>query len=328
MRTILAATRAIVLATAAASALSCAGAIGPTETPSHAMTPISAWWVQPTNLAARDLFFGRWGATHAPDPRAEYTFVRPKAGGFNPGLVVRDPQGREWHIKQPSEHHGDEGPVEVVLSHVLSALGYHQPPVYYLASFRLRDDSGVHVVPGGRFRLDVPSLKARGEWSWQQNPFVGQRPYQGLLVILLLFNSSDLKNSNNTLYDYDDGSGGKPKQWYVVRDIGLALGKTGRIAPQRNNLDVFARTRFITGVSGGFVVFGDYHGLHAELLRNRITREDVQWAAALIGGLTDRQWQDAFRGGGYDPAVAARFIAILRGRIAEARRVGGSVTTD
>ena len=32
-------------------------------------------------------------------------------------------------------------------------------------------------------------------------PFVGTRPFQGLLVILLTFNSFDLKNSNNTFYD-------------------------------------------------------------------------------------------------------------------------------
>jgi hypothetical protein len=328
MRTIPKGARAILLAVAAASTLSCAAAIRPTETASHATTPLSAWWVQPANVAASDLFYGPWGAKQAPDPRAEYTFVRPKTGGFNPGLVVRDPQGREWHVKQPSEHHGDEGPVEVVLSRVLSALGYHQPPVYYLPSFTLRDDSGVHVAHGGRFRLDVPSLKDRGEWSWQENPFVGQRPYQGLLVILLLFNSSDLKNSNNTIYEYDDALGGTPKQWYAVRDLGLALGKTGRIAPQRNNLDVFARTHFITDVDGDFVVFGDYRGLHGELLRKRITREDVQWAAGLVGGLTDRQWHDAFRAGGYEPGLAARFIAILRDRIVDARRVGGIVTTQ
>ena len=327
MRNILTGTRAIVLA-AAALTLSCAAAVRPTQPPSHASTAMSSWWVQPANVAASDLFYGPWGAKHAPDPRAEYTFVRPKSGGFNPGLVVRDPQGREWHVKQPSERHGDEGPVEVVLSRVLSALGYHQPPVYYLPSFTLRDASGTHVTQGGRFRLDMPSLKDRGEWSWQQNPFVGQRPYQGLLVILLLFNSSDLKNSNNTLYEYHDGSGASAKEWYVVRDLGLALGRTGRVAPQRNNFDVFARTRFITDVSGDFVVFGDYHGLHAELLRNRITREDVQWAARLVGGLTERQWQDAFRAGGYDPRLATRFISILRSRIADARRVGGIVTTN
>jgi hypothetical protein len=281
---------------------------------------MSAWWLAPDNVHDRDLFNGPWATAHAPDPHAEYTFVRPKTGGFNPGVIVRDPQGREWHVKQSSGHSGDEGPSEVVLSRVLSALGYHQPPVYYLRSFTMRDTSGVHMEHGGRFRLNMPSLIDQGEWSWQENPFVGQRPYQGLLVILLMFNSSDLKNSNNTLYEYKPPSGGAARQWYVVRDLGLCLGETGRFSPVRNNLDVFSRTQFITGGRRGFVEF-DYHGLHKELVRNRITRDDVRWAASLIGSLSGRQWQDAFRAGGYPPDVAARFIDILRGRVADAQRI-------
>jgi len=307
-------------AIAATVTLGCGATIRPVQTPSP--TPMSAWWQSPDDLRARDLLNGPWGTRYAPDPRAEYTFVRPKTGGFNPGVIVRDPQGREWHVKQPSGHSGDEGPSEVVLSRVLSALGYHQPPVYYLPSFTMRDNAGVRIEQGGRFRLEMPSLTDQGEWSWQQNPFVGQRPYQGLLVILLMFNSSDLKNSNNTVYEYKPPSGGAPRRWYVVRDLGLCLGETGRISPVRNNLGVFSRTQFITGERGGFVEFDDYHGLHKELVRNRITRDDVRWAAALIGGLSERQWQDAFRAGGYAPDLATRFIKILRGRIADAQRIG------
>jgi len=309
---------AFVLAIVVAATVCCAAAVRPVETP--APVPMSAWWQSPDNLRDRDLFNGPWGAQYAPDPHAEYTFVRPKTGGFNPGVIVRDPHGREWHVKQPSGHSGDEGPSEVVLSRVLSALGYHQPPVYYLPSFKMRDNSGVRMERGGRFRLNLPSLTDQGEWSWQQNPFVGQRPYQGLLVILLIFNSSDLKNSNNTLYEYKPPSGGAARQWYVVRDLGLCLGETGRFSPVRNNLRVFSRTQFITGQRHGFIEF-DYHGLHKELVRGRITRDDVRWTAALIGGLSERQWQDAFRAGGYAPDLAARFIEILRGRVRDAQRV-------
>jgi len=310
--------RALLAVIIAVSTAQCAAMVRPTSPPTA--IPLSSWWEPPDRLADRDLFHGPWGAAHAPDPAAEYTFVRPKSGGFNPGVIVRDALGREWHVKQPRPSHGDEGPSEVVLSRVLSALGYHQPPVYYLPSFTMRDKSGVHTERGGRFRLDEPSMKDMGEWSWQQNPFVGQRPYQGLLVILLMFNSSDLKNSNNTLYQVTRG--GRTAEWYVVRDLGDALGKTGRFAPQRNNLEIFARTRFITGVSGGFAEFGDYRGLHGELLHGRITPADVAWASALIGGLSERQWQDAFRAGGYPPNVARQFISILRGRVAEGKRIG------
>src|SRR6266850_213416 len=86
-----------------------------------------------------------------------------------------------------------------------------------------------------------------------QNPFVGTRPYQGLLVILLRFNSSDLKNTNNTLYEVRDGDA--IGHWYVVRDLGAALGETARLMPIRGNPQLLAREPLVAGVRDGFVEF-------------------------------------------------------------------------
>src|SRR5262245_56882648 len=117
--------------------------IGATKAPLSAAADdaqLAQLWQQPSDLQRRDLFYGPWGARNAPDPGATYTFVRPKAGGVNPGVVVRDPQGRTWHVKQSPldddkesdiDVQGPEGPVEVALSRILSAIGYHQPPVYF-----------------------------------------------------------------------------------------------------------------------------------------------------------------------------------------------------
>src|SRR6185436_10628313 len=129
----------------------------------------------------------------------------------------------------------------------------------------------------------------------------GQPPYQGLLVLLLMFNGSDLKTSNNTLYEHRNGDA--VEHWYVVRDIGTALGNTGRLAPTRGDPDVFARQPFILDVRNGFVTF-NYHGWHQELVRDRITPDDVEWASGLVSQLSDRQWRDAFRAGGFAPAVS------------------------
>jgi hypothetical protein len=298
----------------------CTPAVRPTMMPWDA--PLSALWERPEDLPDRDLFNGPWGAAHAPDANAVYTYVRPKEGGTNPGVVVRDPLGREWHVKQPPHNdQGAEGPVEVTVSRVLSAIGYHQPPVYFLPSFTMRDASGTRTQPGGRFRLHEATLRSRGEWSWQVNPFVGMRPYQGLLAILLMFNSFDLKNSNNTLYDVA-GPGGHTAQWYVVRDLGAALGETGRIGPTRNDPDEFERHTSIVGVRNGFVVFS-YHGWHQELIRDRITPDDLGWASALLSRLSERQWSEAFRAGGHPPAVADRFIRKLHANIAKAQELAG-----
>jgi hypothetical protein len=244
----------------------------------------------------------------APDPDATYSFRHSKVHGASPGMTVTDPHGRKWSVKQSVE-----GPVEVTHSRVLSALGYHQPPVYYLPSFTLRDENGTRQERGGRFRPSLDELDEVGDWSWQQNPFVGTKPYQGLLVVLRLFEGNDLKNSNNSLYDHrrPDGS---VERWYAVRDIGNALGDTGRYDSHKNDVVRFEQQPFIGGVRDGFVLF-PYHGWHQELYRGRITPEEVRWACGWLARLTDKQWNDAFRAGGYDPATAARFITALKARI-------------
>lgn len=270
-------------------------------------------WQQPTDLAARDLYNGPWGSRRAPDPKATYTLVERKHSGVNLGMTVVDPQGREWSVKQPYPSGlDDEGPAEVALSRVLSAVGYQQPPVYYLPTFALKDDWGVHRVAGGRFRLKEESLKDAGSWKWEENPFVGSKPYQGLLVLLMMFNSTDLKNSNNTLYERRDGD--RVERWYVVRDIGSALGDTNGLSARKNHADTFERHPFILGVSGGHVEFKS-HGWYRKLVEERITPDDVVWASNLLSRLSDQQWRDAFRAGGYDPQVADRFIRKLREKV-------------
>jgi len=279
--------------------------------------PMTAFWQAPGDLGARDLFNGPWGVENAPDPKATYTLVRLKKEGANPGVVVTDPAGRTWSVKQAAPE-WDEGPVEVALSRVLSAVGYHQPPVYYLPSFMMSDPSGSRVEGGGRFRLEHESLKERGNWSWRMNPFVGTPPYQGLLVILLMFASPDFKNSNNMLYDVTRE--GTTEQWYVVRDLGGALGEFGLMRPKRNDSQLFEQQEFITGSAHGFVEF-DHPIKQRELVEGRITASEVAWAGNLLAGLSERQWQDAFRAGGYNPEVATRFIRKIRLNIAAAQQI-------
>src|SRR5207302_3633353 len=226
----------------------CTPAVRPTLPETTAEQRIPELW-QSSNVAAADAFNGPWGVERAPDPNATYTFVTAKTHGVSPGMSVRDPNAVEWSVKE-----GEEGPVEVTVSRILSSVGYHQPPVYFLRTFTLHDDKGTHVVGGGRFRPHDKALKDRGEWSWQQNPFVGAKPYQGLLVILIMLDSSDLKNSNNTLYELKAPREGAAR-WYVVRDVGTSLGETARLDPKRNDPEIFERNKFIESVHDGFVEF-------------------------------------------------------------------------
>lgn len=297
-------------------ALACSGCVAPIMRSTRAgpLTPVQSaeLWEEPKDLSERNLFDGPWGKTLAPSPTATYSFVSAKTAGVSPGFAVTDEHGMEWSVKQ-----GPEAQVEVVMSRVLSAVGYHQPPVYYLPRWTFRGGPWPSAQREARFRPKHTVLRDEGPWSWQENPFVGTQPYNGLLVLFMLLNGSDLKNSNNTLYEVTEPgeTGSAARRWYVVRDIGTALGETGRINPRRNDAALFERIRFINGVKNGLVDF-NYHGLHQELA-DHITPADVRWMSGLLARLSVEQWRDAFRAGGYDPPTSDRFIARIRAKIAE-----------
>jgi hypothetical protein len=79
---------------------------------------------------------------------------------------------------------------------------------------------------------------------------------------------------------------------------------------------------WLAGIRGGFVEFNDV-GRDDALVRGRITPDEVGWACAMLSRLSDRQWHDAFRGGGYSSERSNEFIATLRARLAEGMKVGG-----
>jgi len=309
----------------AITSASCAG-VGQPQVQNAPPPPGSSMWVEPTDIASRDLYYGPWGRELAPDPKDVYELVELKHTGVNLGMTVKDSKGREWSVKQPYPGNLDsEAPVEVVVSRLLSAVGYRQPPVYYLPAFTLKDDLGRKVEVGGRFRPKVEGLKEVGAWDWADNPYVGRKEYQGLIVLLVMFNSTDLKNSNNSLYERRDGD--LVEQWYVTRDVGSALGDTNRIAPRKNHADSFEQMPFILGVSNGYVDFA-YNGWYKNLVRERIKPEEVAWACNLLGRLSDKQMRDAFRAAGYEPDMAARFIARLREKIQQGRSLTLAATRN
>jgi hypothetical protein len=201
---------------------------------------------------------------------------------------------------------------------VLSAVGYFQPPVYYVPSFTMKDQKGTHTEAGGRFRLHDPSMHEIGNWSWDDPLVKGSRPYNGLLVILIAFNSWDLKSANNFVYDVQRN--GHIERWYMVRDLGGALGDEGRFRTTRNDINKFEQRGFIDGVNNGYVAF-DYGGKRGDLYRQRISVADVRWATGLLAGLDDRQWHDAFRAGGYSDALSDRFIAKIKSNILQGQRL-------
>jgi hypothetical protein len=161
-------------------------------------------------------------------------------------------------------------------------------------------------------------MREVGNWSWDDSLVKGSQPYNGLLVILAAFNSWDLKQSNNWIYDVQRN--GRTERWYMVRDLGGALGDEGRLRSTRNDIGKFEQRGFIDGLNGDYVAF-DYDGKRPDLYRRRITVDDVRWATALLTGLNDRQWRDAFRAGGYPADLSDRFIQKIKTNILQGQRV-------
>jgi hypothetical protein len=264
-------------------------------------------WVDPGSTP-RDLFWGVGGRRRAPAPQTAFTVIGKDSTGFSVSYDVTSPDAIEWSAKL-----GAEAQTEVVVSRLLWGLGYHQPPTYYLPSWTVAGE-GNRKESEARFRPKLAQLDRRSEvWSWADNPFSGTRELKGLLVILLMLNSTDLKDDNNSIYEVTPPLG--RGRWFVVRDLGASLGETGKLYPRRNWLEGFESQAFITAVSGSSVEF-DYDGRHQELL-SMIGPGDVQWAARRMARLTDRQWQDAFRAGNYAPPRAERYIARMKEKIAD-----------
>jgi hypothetical protein len=277
-------------------------------TPSRTPAPLGAeLWAEPTG--ARDLFHGVGGAELAPPAKPHFKLERRDPSGFSVTLDLTDDSGREWSAKL-----GPEAQPEVVVSRLLWAVGYHQPPAYYVNEFTVNEGGADRAHQVARLRPKPDWLDAKGTWSWLENPFVGTRPYRGLLVLLMIVNSTDLKDSNNTIYHVRRGQG-PPKQWFVVKDLGASLGETGGFYPDRNSVDEFEKRNLIRAVSGGRVEF-DYSGRHKELLTD-ITVEDVVWMCRRLSRLSDRQWDDAFRAAAYPEVIRRRYIEKIKSKIRE-----------
>lgn len=302
-------------------AAACAPRVRVANTTPPPAEKLAELWQQPDDLASRDLFHGAGGADLRPEAGATYTWIATDATGYSPGYEVRDAQGRVWDVKL-----GIEAQPEVVASHVLWAIGYHQPATYYVSHWQLLGGPGGQQE-GARFRLEADDREVVGDWSWGDNDFIGTQPYHGLIATNILLNNWDWKTSNNKIYRFKSGT--SPPQRYVVRDLGASLGKTtpsrllwilpvparGFGQGSRNNIDDFESQRFIKRFDENHVDF-DFHTIYGSVV-DLVRPADVRWMAELLNRLTDAQWDDAFRAADYSPDVRARFVKTIKAKIAE-----------
>ena len=290
--------------------LSCGTAVRPTPATPPTPAQLAELWYQPE--PDRDLFWGLGGRALAPHPDVTYRVLDIKRGGFSTGMTVEDPDRRKWSVKFPPE-----APTEVVASRILWAVGYHQPPIHYLGKWSAEGAPEPNPQLPGRFREIKPAfhgIDTKGQWSYYRGPFVGTRELNGLLVLQVMLGNSDLKDEQNDIYEFDEPVEGA-RRWYVARDLGQSFGRTGVIDAPRGDVQVFEQTPFIKGVVNGKVRF-DWRGRHGVLV-SRMTPADVRGICERLAKLTDKQWDDAFRAGGYGPEIANRFIRRFKQKIQE-----------
>jgi hypothetical protein len=281
---------------------------------------VSQLWIAPSDLQARNLFYGPGGASLVPSA-GSYELLERDTTGASPGYDVEDAQGRSWSVKL-----GIEAQSEVVTSRILWALGYHQPVLHFVERWSLTGgEDAESSQPAGRFRLDEPGPEVVGEWSWFENPFVDTQPFRGLIAVNLLLNNWDFKTSNNKIYE-GEGQNGASRR-YVVRDLGASLGRTSQpwllrlpgfiraLQGTKNDIEGFEAQGYVRMREDGRIEF-DYQGNYGDLV-SHVTAGDVRWVCRMLQRLSNEQLADAFRAARYDAAVTARYVKKIRAKIAE-----------
>ncbi|HSB11435.1 MAG TPA: hypothetical protein VLM38_18245 [Blastocatellia bacterium] len=277
-------------------------------------------WEEPVDLESRDLFHGIGDAKGAPDANGRFKFIERDLSGNSEKIIVEDERDRRWTVK-----FGPEAKPETTASRIVWAVGYHTDQDYLVKRAHI-DGRGGFEVWDVRFERDNDGFKKAGRWSWQDNPFAGTREFDGLKVLMGLLNNFDLKTLNNKIArPGKKKSSEETRLIYYVNDLGATLGSTGAWytdAPilgeiptgTKGNAKDFASSKFIDGVSNGKL------SLHSARRRAKraisgVAVQNARWMGNLLARLSDKQFADAFRAGGFDEKETAIYIRTLRSRI-------------
>jgi hypothetical protein len=286
-------------------------------------------WEPPAEIECRDLFYGPGGREGAPDPSMPFTYVRRQKSGTQKKIVVEDVDGRKWTVK-----FGPEARPETAATRVVWAVGYHVDQDYFVSRAHIIGEKRIDARDV-RFERRDDGFKEVGNWSWEDNPFLGTREFEGLKVLMALLKNWDLTTRNNDIVVRKKESG---PQIYYVADLGATLGRTGSFlngiplfgnmpvnlsfAPNKakGNPYAFADESFIREVRGDRVYFNVRRSLSRSRI-NSVSVECARWMGALLGRLSDKQLTDAFCASGYSPDETALYVSILRERIIELQRL-------
>jgi hypothetical protein len=271
-------------------------------------TPVM--WREPADIATRDLFLGSGGETLKPD-LSSVTLIEKEKGGWSTKYRVRDGSGQVWVAKV-----GEEAQPETAAVRLIWGVGFFSDIDYLVPSVRIKGlDKTLENV---RFGARPKEIKKVDSWQWSNNPFTGKREFQGLKIMMAMFNNWDIKDSNNRILAVRNEKGENELR-YIVHDLGATFGKSGgafwQITRNRNDPAGYAKANFIDKVTNDRVYF------HYDSKRNNlfddITVEDAQWMGHWLSQLSDRQIEDAFRAANYSSEDVQLLASAFRKRIKE-----------
>jgi hypothetical protein len=293
-------------------------------------TANTVMWTEPSDIAARNLFFGPGGPDH--QPQGPFKFDKEDLDGTNPKFVVKDKDGTKWKVKM-----GNEARPETVASRIVWAVGYYANEDYFVPEIHVDGmPAQLHrgqkmVGPNGtvqNVRLKREDYKKVGEWDWRDDPFTNTREWNGLRTLMAVINNWDLKDENNAIYE----AGGN--RIAEISDLGASFGCAGRCWPRdaaKGDLKSYQDSRFIGKLTDQTVSFANparpyffyavnpkeyLSRIHLEWIGHAIPRADARWMGNLLARLSPQQIQDAFLSAGYSRQDVDGFAKVFANRVA------------
>jgi hypothetical protein len=269
-----------------------------------------ALWGDRSNIAALDILNGPGGKEH--QPGTSFKFIEESKSGTAPKFFVEDENGAKWKVKL-----GQEVKSETAATRLVWAAGYFVDEDYYLPQIRVQGmkplSRGREYVSGDGLVRDV-RLERQGQgkkltnWSWDNNPFVGTREFNGLRVMMALINNWDVKEINNDILEIDGVSR------YEVGDLGATLGSTGNVfGRSKSVMKDYEKSKFIQKVTPESVDFVFHTKI--ESLGKSIPIADARWIGSRLGQYSPEQIRDCFRAAGYSPKEVEGYARIVMQRI-------------
>jgi hypothetical protein len=256
-------------------------------------------------------------------PKPPFRFEKEDTSGTNPKIKVIDANGVRWNVKFDEEVHA-----EIAASRLVWAFGYNIEESYYVPSAQINSVTSLSrarrfvgangAIKNAMFEKRPKNITRRHEpWSWSSNPFSGTREMSGLILLNVLVNNWDAKQTNNGVLGMLDKNGGV-NEWYTVCDWGGTFGKYGSVfSHSKWSPNDFEKQSYIEGVSGNMLKL-HYSGKMGG--SRSVPLEHARWFAGLANQLTDAQIRQAFEASGASESEVASFSHKIRAKLDELKK--------